>query len=553
MGHARLATWSRQPAAVVLTSLALGMSDTNIRRQEHLERLVLGGLVLVLILTAAARRDFLGDGVRHLAAAQSSAPHLGEARWLLFPLILFLLVRPFAALGLVNGSEAAIQPFLWASVASGAIFLFSLRAWLRAECEDNARRAAALLLAGSCAPFLTLFSDVAEPQIAAAIAVAGLAYARVRRDDPARAQPAALVAIGAITCAALIYQGMILALGMLPLVTSRNTLTRRRVLGALCASVLLVPAAIVAAQIAAGLPPGLALATTVGGERNPLARSLMARPSPVKYLAAFLAGPPQGVAALRNFSGLSALLNALHGSDARTVALAAANVSRLLLGCVVVWTLVAAALRNREWRVLAAAGLLLILPVFRNQQYAYPKFFILWPVPVALLALHYRARLVGVAALMVFLSNSWLVVEDVRDGRRMYAAAHQAYQAATPATCWLTSGWGPPLLYLWPGTTTNILGTLATGSEPAIQARALTRSLRRCFCESDSVWTDTTEHDSAIVASVARHFDYGAVDLTTILVPSPPSETATLTPGVHVYPQPVRDRMCRVVTAADDR
>src|SRR5258706_14501455 len=102
------------------------MSDANARRGEHLERLVLGALVFILILTASARRDFLGDGLRHLPAALSSAPHLGEARWLLFPLLLFLLVKPLAALGLVTGGEAAIQPFLWVSVASGALFLFSL-------------------------------------------------------------------------------------------------------------------------------------------------------------------------------------------------------------------------------------------------------------------------------------------------------------------------------------------------------------------------------------------------------------------------------------------
>ena len=528
------------------------MSDANARRHEHLERVVFGGLVLVLILAASARRDFLGDGVRHLPAALASAPHLGEARWLLFPFLLFVLVRPLGALGLVNGTEAAIQPFLWASVASGAIFLFSLRAWLRAECEDNARCAAALLLAGSCAPFLTLFSDIAEPQIAAAIAVAGLAYARVRRDDPARAQPAALVAIGAITCAALIYQGMILALGMLPLVTSRATLTRRRVLAALGAAALLVPAAILSAQVAAGMPPTLALATTVGGERNPLARSLMARPSPAKYASALVAGPPQGVVAIKNFSGLSALLAELHGTDARAVALAVANVSRLVLGCVIVWALFAAGVRHREWRVLAAAGILLILPVLRNQQYAYPKFFLLWPVPIALLALRYRARLAGVAALIVLVSNVWLLAGDVRRGRRVYTSVSQAYQSATPDTCWLTSNWVPPLWYLWPGTSTNILGTLGTGTDPAIQARALTRSLRRCFCESDAVWTDTTEHDSAIVASLARHFDYSAVDLTTILLPSPPVGTVTVTPDVLVYPQPARDRICRVVTAADD-
>jgi hypothetical protein len=554
MGHADAATRSGQPTPVtVLTSLAVRMSDANVRRREHLDDLVLGALVLVLILTASARRDFLGDGIRHLSAALSSAPHFGEARWLLFPPLLFFLIRPLAALGLVNGREAAIQPFLWASVASGALFLFSLRVWLRAECKDSARRAAALLLAGSCAPFLTLFSDIAEPQIAAALAVAGLAHARVRRDDPVRAQHAALVAIGAIACAALIYQGIILALGMLPLVTSRDTLTRRRVLGALCAAVALVPAAIMAAQIAAGMPPALALATTVGGERNSLARPFMARPSPAKYVAALVAGPPQGIVALKNFSGLSALLTAVHSSDARAVALAAANVCRLVLGCVIVWTLFVAGVRNREWRVVAAAGILLILPVLRNQQYAYPKFFILWPVPLSLLALRYRGRLVGIAALIVLVSNGWLLAEDVRGGRQMYTNVRQAYQAATPATCWLTSGWAPPLLYLWPGTTTNILGTLATGRDPAIQARSLTQSLRRCFCESDSVWTDTTDRDSAIVASLARHFDYGAVDLTTVLLPSSSPDTVTFAPGVHLYPQPARERICRAVTAADVR
>lgn len=529
------------------------MSVANVRRREHLDSLVLGGLVLVLILTAAARRDFLGDGVRHLPAALSSAPHLGEARWLLFPTILFFLVRPLASLGVVQGAEAAIQPFLWASVASGALFLFSLRAWLRAECDDSARRAAALLLAGSCAPFLTLFSDISEPQVAAAIALAGLAYARVRRDDPARAQAGALVAIGAIASAALIYQGTILALGMLPLVTSRDTLTRRRVLGALGAAILLVPAVILTAQIAAGIPPALAVATTAGGERNPLARSFMVSSAPTKYVAALVAGPPQGIVAIRDFGGLSALLTALNEPDAQAASLAAANVSRLLLGCVIVWTLFAAGARHREWQVLAAAGILLILPVLRNQQYAYPKFFVLWPVPVALLALRHRARIVAFAALIVLVSNVWLLAESVRRGRRMYSSVHQSYQHATPTTCWLTSGWAPPLWYLWPGTTTNILGILATGTDPAVQSRLLTQSLRRCFCESGAVWTDTTGGDSANVASLSRHFDYSAVDLTTILLPVAPAESGAVAPGVHVYPQPARERVCGAVTVAVGR
>jgi len=515
---------------------------------------VLGALAVVLVIAAASRRDFIGDGVRHLPAALSAHPHFGEARWVMFPPLLFALVRPLAAIGLVDGVEAAIQPFLWVSVTSGIVFLVSLGVWLRAECNDGARRAAALLLAGSCAPFLALFSNIAEPQVAAAMAVAGLAYARVRRDDPTGAVRGAVVAIVAIAFAVLIYQGTILAFGMLPLVATRETLLRRRVLGTLCAAIAIVPAAIVAAQVASGTPLGLAFATTVGGERNPLARSFMTRASAGKYVVALLAGAPQGIVALRNFTGLPALLAGLQASDARTQALAAANVLRLILGCVIVWSLVGAAVRGRDWRIIIALALILLLPVLRNQQYAYSKFFVLWPVPVALVALRYRARPIAIAALLVLLSNGWLLAEQVRRGRSLYTSVQQLYRAASPTTCWMTSEWAPPLAYLWPGTTAPILGTLATGSDPAIQAAELTRSLRRCFCDSASVWTDTTKQDGAMVTDLARHFDYAVVDLTTILFDAAQNPAPRATPpGVHVYLDQDRQRICHAVTAAGIR
>jgi hypothetical protein len=526
----------------------------EVHPRGKIELVVLGALAAVLVVAAANRRDFIGDGVRHLPAVLSGHPHFGEARWIMFPPLLFVLVRPLAAAGLVDGVEGAIQPFLWVSVASGILFLVSLAAWLRVECHDRSRRAAALLLAGSCAPFLTLFSDIAEPQIAAAMAVAGLAYARVRRDDPTGAERGVVVAIVAIACAALIYQGTILAFGMLPLVASRETLLRRRVLGVLCAAIAIVPAAIVAAQAASGTPLGLALATTVGGERNPLARSFMARASAGKYVVALLAGAPQGIVGLKSFSGLPALLAGLRASDAHTVALAAANVLRLLLGCAIVGTLFAAAARRRDWRILVAAAVILILPVLRNQQYGYAKFFVLWPVPVALAALRYRARPIAIGALLVLLSNGWLLAEEVRRGRRLYASVQQTYRAAGPSTCWMTSGWAPPVLYLWPGTAAPILGTLATGNDPAIQAGELTRSLRRCFCDSASVWTDTTKQDGPMVADLARHFDYGVVDLTTILFD--PAQTVVpmdTPPGIHVYLDQDRQRICHAVTAAEIR
>ena len=529
-------------------------SGAGVHRRTNIELVVLGALAVVLVIAGASRRDFIGDGVRHLPAALSAHPQFGEARWVMFPPLLFALVRPLAAIGLVESVEAAIQPFLWLSVASGIVFLVSLGVWLRAECHDGARRAAALLLAGSCAPFLALFSDIAEPQIAAALAVSGLAYARVRRDDPAGAERGVVVAIVAIACAALIYQGTILAFGMLPLVASRETLLRRRALGILGAAIAIVPAAIVAAQLASGTPLGLALATTAGGERNPLARSLMTSVSAGKYVAALLAGAPQGIVALKNFSGLPALLAGLQDSDAGTVALGAANVLRLMLGCVIVWALVGAAVRGRDWRMLIAIAVILLLPILRSQQYAYSKFFVLWPVPVALLALRYRARPIAIGALLVLLSNGWLLAEEISRGRRLYASVQQPYRAAGPTTCWITSGWTPPLAYLWPGTTAPILGTLATGSDPAIQTAELTRSLRRCFCDSASVWTDTTLRDETLIANLARHFDYGVVDLTTLLLDPARTPVSVLTPpGVHVYPDQDRQRICHAVRAAETR
>ena len=73
-------------------------------------------------------------------------------------------------------------------------------------------------------------------------------------------------------------------------------------------------------------------------------------------------------------------------------------------------------IRDRQWQVLAAAAILLALPVLRNQQYAYVKFYVMWPIPVALLAVRCRTRTVVVAGSMRVL-REWLVV-DARDPTR---------------------------------------------------------------------------------------------------------------------------------------
>jgi hypothetical protein len=450
-------------------------------------------------------------------------------------------VRALSSVGLVAGAESAIQALLWLCVSSGIVFLFAIRSWLVAECADVTRRALALGLAGSCAAVLILFSDVAESQIAAALVACGLAYARMRRDDAERGERGAFVAIGAIAIAALIYQGAILALGMLPLVIRPTPPTGRRVAIAAAVSVVVVVAVMSGAQIAAGTNVRMAVETAVGGERNPLTRSLMTRLSAAKYLAAVIAGPPQGIVALDNFSGIPALWSALRDRPARQPAML--NAARLLLGFVIVGMLVATGIRSASWRILGALAVLLVLPVLRNQQYGYPKFFILWPIPVALLATRCRTRPILLATAAVLIANTSLVVHEIRRGREWSTAVRAEYRRATPATCWLTSGWSPPLSYLWPGTTVPILGVLATGSDPTTQGTRLTAALRHCFCESDAVWTDASTRDADMLASLARHFDYSAIDLTAVL--SDPGRADGLSlPGVHAYSTQTQRQIC---------
>jgi hypothetical protein len=518
-------------------------SATRASAPVSADLLVLLAIAALLVIAGSMRREFLGDGVRHLDAILSGRIQPGEPRWLLFPPLASVWVRVLSAIGLVGGAESALRALLVLSVSCGLLFLVSVRAWLRAEAADDARRAAALLLAGSCAPVLILFSDIAEPQVAAAVAAAGLAYARVWRDDDNRAPVAVLWAVGAIAFASLIYQGVILALGMLPLVVSRRTVSRRRVVLASAAAVLVVITIMIAAQISTGASALAAAAAVVRGEHNPLARSMMATASSWKSLVAVLAGPPQGIVALENYSGLSALISEVASGNRG----ARINVILLLLGFVVTGMLLMRGVRDRQWRVLAAAAIVLALPVLRNQQYAYVKFYVLWPIPVALLAMRCGARTVVITAAIVLAANGCLLAEQIRHGRDNYTAARAAYANVNPSTCWLTSGWTPPFAYLWPGSATPILGALATGTEPAVQRAALTAALRRCFCDSHSVWTDTTTRDAEIVASIARHFDYRNIELPSVLI-DPGDATGNPMPGIWVYPDTARQRACRALS-----
>jgi hypothetical protein len=333
---------------------------------------------------------------------------------------------------------------------------------------------------------------------------------------------------------------------MLPLVVPGSIIRSRQLLVASACAVLAAGIAMTALQVSSGISAASAVSTIVHGEENPLTRSLMATPSLSKYAIAAVAGPPQGIVAVDSYRGLPALFAALHSGVPQIATAARRALGVLLLGVFVTGVLLVRGARDRQWRVLIAATILLALPIVRNQQYGYVKFYVLWPIPVALLASRCSARTSAALASAVLAINLSVVGGELLRGRENYRLAREAYATATPTTCWLTSGWTPPFAYLWPGTATPILGILATGSRSDMEGQALTTSLQRCFCESDRVWTDTTTRDAQSVESIGSHFDYaGTAVLSRVLLDSREAARSPL-PGVFEYDAPTRKRICQV-------
>lgn len=508
--------------------MAAADADIGKRRRRlrpPLDVMVFWALLAVLVAVGLSRREFNGDGIRHLPVVLTAdSPQLGEGRWLLHPIVVFLLVKPLQVAGFVGDEEGAVYALLCLTFASAALYLASLRRWLEAEQLDARRRAAALLLSGASGAFIVLYTDVAEPLPGAALIVAAMAAARIRRDSPSGVATAAIAAL-VVGLASLTYQGLILGLGLLPLAAGWRTLTRPVVIGTCVVAAGLLPLTAAAAGVLHGRAVQESISAAVTGEANPLTKRLMARSALPKYAAAMLAGPPQGIVALQQFTGLPAVAaGVFHQRSVR----AAMETARLVFGISVILLLTAVAVRHRMGAVAIAAAALLLLPLLRNQQYSYAKFYILWPVLVGIVAARGRMEIMGATALLVLASNLLVVGNTIVEGRKVYAESAARYRAATRETCFVVAAWEPPVPQIWPGRTVGIMAILATGTEPEVQRRELTRRLTACFCGAPDVWTDLTNAEIAKLMPVLRHFDYGEVDLAATL-------------GVHA-PSPGHDR-----------
>jgi hypothetical protein len=501
-----------------------------------LDWLVIAVWAAVAVVIVLLRADFEPDGLRHLPHVLSSNhPALGEPRWTLHPTLVFILTKPLVAVGLVGSVEGIAHAFSLMIVGLAIGYLVALRSILQSMGASEHSRAAALALAAVSAPLLKLGTDILEPLSAAAIAVIGLGYAAAGRPDAPDARRRILVAVAAIALGGLVYESVILAIGLLPLVVPLRELVRPRT--ALPAAMILamVPVVMIGLLVMNGDSLAHAATRAALGEENPLTRSILRRPGVEQHVVALFAGPPQGVLKMDEFFGFNLLLAQLSDPNARGAAIW--TLVLFLLGGVIVAALMFAAARARAWWVLVGFATLLVpLVLLRPEYYGYLKFYILFPVVLAVAAIHLPARLAGTIALIVALINVPARVDGLIQERAFARVVTPVYEAAGTEACWVTPGWVPPLSMRWRGQACGILQALALGTGEdvnrllATQYRALTECLEACFCRSSEVLTDEMTSDRrSVIQQQATHFGFDRIAIDDLLLG--PGEGETLTPG----------------------
>lgn len=515
--------------------------------------------LLIVVVLAACRVQFTGDGVRHLPELiKPGGPSLGEPRWLLTPSLLWILIHPWVALGWISTLEGAIRIFQALTLVSGLSVLIMLRAELKARGYEPVTRAAALALAAAT-PALVLFSsDVLEPPFPAAVCVAGLCYAGrcSRAGHPARG---ILAALAAIAFGSLFYQGVLFAVFLLPCFVPIEAFRHSSTLIRGAAILAMVPLTLVACLLMSGDSLGHAIERVTQGEANPLHRTYLKKPRVQGIMVAAIAGPPQGVSPPTPpaFTGLKTLIAELGEPGARTKAFG--QILRFALGWLVLGTIIAAAVRLRIWSLpLALAGLLLLPVVLRYQQYGYNKYYVLFPVVLALGAVLISTRKALILGGFVAMANLLPVLAEVPMDRELYRERESIFKQFDSQDCWFNSGWRPDfdLSYRWPGQSCSVLeklsaamGAKGNDSNSVIRAahQSLTECIATCFCSAKRVVTsDMLDAGRGGITDIMVHFKYSAFPAEALLLGEHEGELVSPSriQPTYVYPAAKRQAIC---------
>lgn len=274
--------------------------------RANADKLLLAGLLVTLMFIALSRLDFAGDGLRHLEhILESNRPLLGEPRWLLFPALLFAILKPFVAVGIIRSVAQAATAFCVFNVICGFLYLVFLRRWLSEL--SPARRAAVLLLAAGSLVFLSLSTDSVEPTAAVLIAIAGMTFARYRSglSDISRVT----VAAGSIALASLVYQGLLFGFFFLPATFPIPLLVRRQAIFRVVGMALVVPVVTIVILTAGGDAPRNAARRFFQGEANMAASRQYSKVSAKNIAGVMIVGPAYALQVFRTCVALAARRN----------------------------------------------------------------------------------------------------------------------------------------------------------------------------------------------------------------------------------------------------
>jgi hypothetical protein len=522
-------------------SIAARLSDAP-------DLLVIALWTTLICCTAALRVDFIGDGVRHLPPILAeSRPLLGEPRWLLFPAFLFAIIKPLQIAGLVNSLDGAVRVFLALDVFAGVAYMLLIRNWLVARSVPALSRATALLIGGMTVPLLRFSSDIVEVIIPATIALAGLVYLASRPLE--EVNKGLRVAAAAIAFAALLYQGIILAVALVPCAIPRDATIRIRPIIVFCAILAVTPLVIVTTIVASGTSPRTAIHLMLTGEENVLYRDRLAShrlPLWERPTAAVSLGAARSIIEIpdnRGFKGAMQLL-----SHRATFMEGVAEVGGCLLALAIVVMGAIFVVRRRDWRIAIAFTGILTLPVLRG--YAYLKLYGLMPAVVALVAAVSPPAIVLSAGAIVGTFNATYLARDIARDRKLARDIAPVYESAGPSACWLTTAWGPPI-FGWPGSMCSMSKVLTDAHTDRVTT--MVESFRSCFCDSSAVYTDDlTESSQESVVAIANYYRFAGFDLTQLLWNSRRGTTAFDRDGIVVftYARPSQLEICNSLKSA---
>jgi hypothetical protein len=530
-------------------NIAARLSDTP-------DLLVIAAWTALACCIATLRVDFIGDGVRHLPPIlANSRPILGEPRWLLFPAFLFAIIKPLQMAGVVNSLDGAARVFLALDVFAGVAYMLLIRKWLLARSVPAPSRAAALLLAGMTVPLLRFSSDIVEVIIPATIALAGLVYLASR--SPEKVNKGLRIAAAAIAFAALLYQGIILAVALVPCAIPRGATIRMRAIILFCVILAATPLIMVTTIVASGTSPRTAIHLMLTGEENVLYRDRLAShrlPLWQRPIAAISFGAARSIIEIPDNRGFSGAIQLL--ANRATFIEGAAAVGGCLLALVMVVMGAVAVVRRMDWRIAIAFTGLLTLPVLRG--YAYLKLYGLMPAVVALAAAGSAPAIVLGAGAIVGSFNLTYLARDIARDRKLARDIAPLYENAGASACWLTTAWGPPI-FGWPGSTCSMSQALTDAHTDQVAAMidqnnaAMVEAFRSCFCNSSAVYTDdVTESSQESVIALAKYYRFAGIDLTRLLWNPRRGVTAFDRDGIVVftYARPSQLEICDSLKSA---